>query len=118
MIAFTFIDEGSVGTKRHPKPIGYEDVVIPVGEKIRLPVTIVNKSVGAVVKFEGGPFRERHDGGLPVSSASILTASGYLRGDGDEYFYSRDEAMALNTILDELGPVTVISGILRVTYYG
>jgi hypothetical protein len=118
MIAFTFIDEAAIGTKRHPKPIGYGDIPVPVGEGIRLLVTMVNKSVGALVKFEGGPFRERHDGGLPISSADILTASGYLRGEGDEYFYSRDEAIAFNTVLDSLGPVTITSGILRVTYYG
>jgi hypothetical protein len=118
MIAFTFIDSKSLGGSRHPKPILYEDIEVVAGGVTNLTQANVRKSVGALVKFEGGMFRERHDGGLPVSSASILTAVGYLRSDGDEYFYSRDEASLFSTVLDLLGPVTVTEGILRVTYYG
>ena len=28
MITFAFIDGASVGSKRHPKPIGYEDIAV------------------------------------------------------------------------------------------
>jgi hypothetical protein len=118
MIGFIFLDEAGVGKKRHPKPVGYGDIPIPVGMSIGLSKLLASKSVAVLVKYEGGPFRERHDGGGPVSNANILSASGYLRGDGDEYFYSRDEAPLLNVILDSAGPVTITSGILRVTYYG
>lgn len=117
MIAFTFIDSKSLGN-RHPKPIAYEDINIPLVGTVVLTQANVRKSVGAAVRFEGGPFRERHDGGLPVCSASILTASGYPRNDGDEYFYSREEALLLVIVLDTLGPLIATSGILRVTYYG
>lgn len=114
MIAFTFIDEAAIGKKRHPKPIGYED--INVENVTNLTPSNVRKCVGALVKFEGGPFRERHDGGQPISSVVVVDASGYLRSDGDEYFYSRDEAPLLAVILDiENGAV---NGVLRVTYYG
>lgn len=116
MISFAFIDEAGVGKKRHPKPIGYEDIIVT--GVIRLTPAFARRCVGALVKFEGGPFRSRMDGGLPVSSASIITASGYLRGDGDEYFLSRDEAQVFNAVLDLLGPVAVTNGMLRVTYYG
>jgi len=118
MISFAFIDEAGVGKKRHPKPIAYEDIVVPVGQVIQLTPVNSRKCVGALVRFESGPFRSRMDGGLPVSSASVLTASGYLRSDGDEYFLSRDEAPLFNVILDTLGAFAATEGILRVTYYG
>ena len=118
MIAFTFIDSKSLGGSRHPKPIAYEDIAISVNGVINLTPANARKCVGALVKFEGGPFRCRMDGGLPVASASILTASGYQRFDGDEYFMSRDEASLFNVILDILGPLAATEGILRVTYYG
>lgn len=115
MISFTFLDK-SLGSK-HPKPILYEDVSVGVGTTVLAPAN-VRKCVGALVRFEGGPFRERHDGGLPVSSASILTASGYARNDGDEYFFGREEALLLAVVLDTLGPMVATAGVLRVTYYG
>lgn len=118
MIAFTFIDSASLGSKRHPKPIAYQDIPVGISGVVNLLQINVRKSVGALVRFEGGPFRERHDGGLPVVSASILTASGYPRFDGDEYFFSREEAILLSVILDTLGPLVATEGILRVTYYG
>jgi len=118
MIAFTFIDSKSLGGNRHPKPIAYEDIVIPLSGIVNLTQENVRKSVGALVRFESGPFRERHDGGLPVCSASILTASGYPRNDGDEYFFGREEALLLSVVLDTLGPLVATEGILRVTYYG
>ena len=118
MISFTFIDSKALGGSRHPKPISYQDISVIVGRTITLTPSNVRKCVGAVVRFEGGPFRERHDGGLPVASASILTASGYPRNDGDEYFFGREEALLLAVILDTLGPLVATEGILRVTYYG
>ena len=118
MIAFTWIDTTSLGNKRHPKPIAYEDIPVGLSGIVNLTKSNVRKSVGSLVRFESGPFRERHDGGLPVCSASILTASGYPRNDGDEYFFSRDEGMLLSVVLDTLGPLVATEGILRVTYYG
>lgn len=118
MIAFTFIDSKSLGGSRHPQPIAYEDIAVGLTGTVTLTQANVRKSVGALVRFEGGPFRERHDGGLPVCSASILTASGYPRSDGDEYFFGREEAILLVVILDTLGPLVATEGILRVTYYG
>jgi len=117
MISFVFLDE-SFGKKRHPTPILYEDINVPTTGVSKLTPANVRKCVGALVRYEGGPFRERHDGGLAVSSASILTASGYLRSDGDEYFYGREEALRLTMVLDMLGPLTPTEGMLRVTYYG
>lgn len=120
MLSFVFLDQ-SFGMKRHPKPltggVGV-NINVPVVGVTNLNTVMVRKSVGVLVKYESGPFREWHDGGLPVSSASILTASGYLRGDGDEYFYSREEALLFSVVLDILGPVTATEGMLRVTYYG
>jgi len=118
MIAFTFIDSTSLGSKRHPKPIAYEDINVPLNRVVNLTQVNVRKSVGALIRFESGPFRERHDGGLPICSASILTASGYPRNDGDEYFFSREEALLLSVVLDTLGPLVATEGMLRVTYYG
>jgi hypothetical protein len=118
MIAFSFIDESGVGKKRHPKPVAYDDIPVPVGESITLTKMNNRKCVGALVRFEGGPFRVRVDGGSPVSTLSILTASGYLRSDGDEYFCSREESQYLIAILDVNGPLPATEGILRVTYYG
>jgi hypothetical protein len=118
MIAFTFLDQSGVGTKRHPHPIGYEDLPIGLGQSIHLTPKQARKCVGALIRFEGGPFRVRMDGGAPVSTLSILTASGYLRSDGDEYFCSKEEAQAIVTILDVNGPLPATEGILRVTYYG
>jgi hypothetical protein len=118
MIAFSFINESALAGKRHPKPIGYEDINIVVGQVTNLSKSITQQSVAVLVKFEGGPFRQRHDGGLPVSDASILSASGYLRGDSDEIFLSRDESIMFSVVLDTLGPLPAVNGILRVTYYG
>lgn len=118
MIAFTFIDSKSLGGNRHPKPIVYQDLPVGLTGVVNLLQANIRKSVGALVRFEGGPFRERHDGGLPVCSASILTASGYPRSDGDEYFFSREEGIFLSVVLDTLGPLVATEGILRVTYYG
>jgi len=117
MISFVFLDE-SFGKKKHPTPIAYEDISVSLVGVTVLTKSNVRKCVGALVRFEGGPFRERHDGGLPVASASILTASGYPRNDGDEYFFSREEALRLCVVLDTLGPLVATEGILRVTYYG
>lgn len=118
MISFAFIDESGVGKKRHPQPIGYEDLSIPIGEVLHLTPMLSRKCVGALIAFEGGPFRVRMDGGLPVSNASMLLASGYPRDDGDEYFCSREEAQYIVFILDVNGPLPATEGILRVTYYG
>ena len=118
MIAFTFIDSTSLGSKRHPKPIVYQDIPVGLTGIVNLLPANARKSVGALIRFEGGPFRERHDGGLPVCSASMLTASGYPRNDGDEYFFSREEALLFSVVLDTLGPLVATEGILRVTYYG
>lgn len=108
MIAFTFLDE-SLGRKRHPKPNGYDDLVVS-GVTV-LTLAKVRKSVGALINFEGGPFRERHDGGQPVDNVS-----GYLRSGGDEYFYSREEALLFAVVIDTV--TGGVSGTLRVTYYG
>jgi hypothetical protein len=119
MVSFAFIDSKSLGGGRHPKPIGYQDIPVSIATGVTvMNPSNVRKCVGAVVRFEGGPFRERHDGGLPVASASILTASGYPRNDGDEYFFGREEALLFAVILDTLGPLVATEGILRVTYYG
>lgn len=118
MIAFSFVNEAGVGKKRHPQPQGYEDLAIGLGQNVRLTPALSRKCVGALVRFEGGPFRVRMDGGLPISNASILLASGYLRSDGDEYFCSREESQSLLVILDVNGPLPATEGILRVTYYG
>jgi len=115
MISFVFLDQ-SFGSKKHPKPIAYEDVVLVAGQVSVLTPSNVRKCVGALVSFENGPFRERHDGGAAVDSATIANASGYLRSSGDEYFFSREEALRLSVILaTSLGAA---DGILRVTYYG
>jgi len=111
MITFAFIDGASVGSKRHPKPIGYEDIAVVVGEVVTLSKVLARKCVGALVNFENGPFRVRMDGGFPEDNVS-----GYLRSAGDEYFMSRDEAISLAVVIDATaGGVT---GALRVTYYG
>lgn len=116
MIAFTFEDQ-SFGKKKHPKPIAYEDISVPVGGVVvNLTKMNVRKSVGALVNFENGPFRERHDGGLPVINVVSASASGYFRSSGDEYFFSREEAIAFSIILDTANGAT--EGMLRVTYYG
>lgn len=117
MLSFVFLDQ-SIGTKKHPKPILYQDLPVGVTGTVVLTPSKVRMCVGALVRFEGGPFRERHDGGLPIASASILIASGYPRSDGDEYFFGRDEALLLAVVLDTLGPLVATEGILRVTYYG
>ena len=114
MISFSFVDESAIGKRRHPKPIGYQDIV--VSNVTRLTPSIVRDCVGALVKFEGGPFRQRHDGGLSISNAVAASASGYLRSDGDEYFYSRDESLLFSVVLDTASGA--VSGMLRVTYYG
>ena len=115
MISFTFADE-SMGKRRHPKPIAYEDIVVTVGQVSVLTPSNVRKCVGALVSFENGPFRERHDGGAGVDSATIADASGYLRSSGDEYFFSREEALRLSVILAT--SMGAADGVLRVTYYG
>jgi hypothetical protein len=118
MIAFVFLDQ-SFGSKKHPKPIIYEDISVPFVGVAVLTTANVRKCVGALIRFESGPFRERHDGtGAPVSNSAIAIASGYLRSDGDEYFYSREEALRLVVILDTLGLLAATEGMLRVTYYG
>ena len=116
MIAFTFIDSKSLGSSRHPKPIAYEDINIPIGDTINLTPSNVRKCVGALVNFENGPFRVRMDGGNPVDSATLGTASGYLRSSGDEYFCSREEAQTFVAILSPVNGA--VDGALRVTYYG
>jgi hypothetical protein len=120
MIAFTFIDSKSLGGNRHPVPIGYEDIAVPAtGVVVTLTQENVRKCVGALVNFENGPFRERHDGlsgGVPVINAVSASASGYFRSSGDEYFYGRGEALAFMVILDTTNGAT--EGMLRVTYYG
>ncbi len=116
MIAFTFEDQ-SFGKKKHPIPIAYDDIAVPVGgEVVNLVKANVRKSVGALVNFENGPFRERHDGGKPVINVVSASASGYARSSGDEYFFSRAEALAFSVILDTTNGAT--EGMLRVTYYG
>lgn len=109
MIAFIFADE-SLG-KKHPKPIAYEDIAVVVGVVSVLAPANVRKCVGALINFENGPFRVRMDGGLPVDGVS-----GYLRSAGDEYFFSREEALRLSVVIDTIAGG--VSGSLRVTYYG
>lgn len=112
MITFAFVDGASVGTKRHPKPIGYEDIsVTEVAVIYSLTKSLARKCVGALINFENGPFRVRMDGGQPQENVS-----GYLRSAGDEYFLSRDEAIALSVVLDTIAGG--VNGALRVTYYG
>ena len=116
MIAFTFLDDKSI-KGRHPEAKLYEDIgLIVVGTPAVLTPKNARKCVGALVKWEGTNFRVRMDGGQPVGSGTILTASGYLRQDGDEYFCSRDEAMKLVCVIDEISGG--VSGFMRVTYYG
>jgi len=116
MIAFTFEDQ-SFGKKKHPVPIAYEDIIVPAtGVVVNLTQENMQKSVGALVNFENGPFRERHDGGVPVINAASALASGYLRSSGDEYFFSRAEGKVFAVILDTTNGAT--EGMLRVTYYG
>ena len=110
MLAFTFEDQ-SFGKKRHPKPIAYEDVVVGLVGVTVLTKSNAQKCVGALVNFENGPFRARWDGGAPVNGTS-----GYLRSAGDEYFFSREEALRLVVIIDTIAGG--VSGTLRVTYYG
>lgn len=115
MISFVFIDE-SLGLRRHPKPIAYEDIsVTVVGVGVPLSSN-TRKCVGALVSFENGPFRERHDGGAPVDGVTSALSSGYLRSSGDEFFYSREEILKLVVILSVNNGAA--NGILRVTYYG
>jgi len=116
MIAFTFIDSKSLGGNRHPRPIGYEDIVGSLTQPVTLSNILARKCVGALVNFENGPFRVRMDGGEPVDSATLGTASGYLRSSGDEYFCSREEALAFVAILSPVNGAA--DGALRVTYYG
>ena len=115
MISFVFLDE-SIGKKRHPKPINYEDIIVTLGEVARLTPSKTVKCVGALVNFENGPFRVRHDGGAVVDNVTVTSASGYLRSSGDEYFFSREEALRLNVILAP--SIGAVDGVLRVTYYG
>jgi hypothetical protein len=115
MISFTFLDE-SIGKKKHPIPFAYEDISVSLVGVTVLTKSNVRKCVGALINFENGPFRTRHDGGLPVDNVLIASASGYLRSSGDEYFFSREEALRLVIILS---PVSgAVDGMLRVTYYG
>lgn len=115
MISFIFADE-SMGSKRHPIPIAYDDISLVVGRVSNLTPSKVRKCVGALVNFESGPFRTRHDGGVPIDNALIATASGYLRAAGDEYFFGREEALKLSVILSVASGA--VDGMLRVTYYG
>jgi hypothetical protein len=115
MISFVFLDQ-SLGSKKHPKPIAYEDIVLVAGQVSALTPSSVRRCVGALVSFESGPFRTRHDGGAAVDSATIANASGYLRSSGDEYFYSREEAFKFSAILAT--SAGAVDGVLRVTYYG
>ena len=110
MISFVFLDS-SMGMKKHPVPIGYEDLIVAVVGVTNLTQAKARKCVGALVNFEGGPFRVRMDGGLPVDGVS-----GYLRSAGDEYFCSREEALRLAVVIN--ATAGGVSGILRVTYYG
>jgi hypothetical protein len=111
MISFTFPDEAILGKKRHPIPFEYDDISVSGSGVFNLTASKLRKCVGALIKFETGPFRERHD-----RAGSASTTSGYLRSDGDEYFYSREEAQAFTVVIDTvLGGTT---GTLRVTYYG
>jgi hypothetical protein len=115
MIAFVFQDK-SLG-ERHPKVIAYEDIAVPLVGVAVLTPSNVRKCVAALVNFESGPFRVRWDGkGASVDSATIATASGYLRSSGDEYFFSREEAQRLVVILAQTAGA--VDGMLRVTYYG
>lgn len=110
MISFTFEDT-SFGKKQHPKPIAYEDIVVPLVGVTGLTKSNVRKCVAALVNFENGPFRARWDGGAPINNTS-----GYLRSGGDEYFFSREEALLLAVVIDTSAGGA--SGTLRVTYYG
>jgi hypothetical protein len=114
MISFVFLDE-AIGKKRHPKPIAYEDITVGLVGVSSLTPGNVRKCVGALVNFENGPFRTRHDGGLPIDNVLIASASGYLRSSGDEYFFSREEALRLVIILSVANGAA--DGMLRVTYY-
>lgn len=113
MISFAFIDEAGVGRKRHPKPIAYDDLTVAIGQKIHLTPANARRCVGALIKWEGSPFRVRMDGGNPIGTGTV---SGYLRSDGDEYFCSREEAQMIVTVVDEVAGGT--GGFMRVTYYG
>lgn len=117
MISFVFLDQ-SFGLKRHPMPIGYQDIPVVVASLgVSVPLaSLVRKCVGALISYENGPFRERHDGGAPVDGVTSALSSGYLRSSGDEYFYSRSEMEKLAVILSVNNSAT--DGILRVTYYG
>lgn len=110
MISFVFLDS-SMGMKKHPIPIGYDDITVLVAGTTNLIQAKARKCVGALVNFENGPFRVRMDGGLPIEGVS-----GYLRSAGDEYFCSREEALRLAVVLDTTAGA--VSGTLRVTYYG
>ena len=113
MIAFSFVNEADTGNKRHPIPQAYEDITVVIAESAVFTAALKNKCVAALVKWEGGPFRVRMDGGNPVG---LGTVSGYLRQDGDEYFCSRAEAQKLVTVIDQVAGGT--TGFMRVTYYG
>lgn len=116
MIAFTFADE-SIGKKKHPAPIAYEDISVSLVGVTTLTKSNIRKCVGALINFENGPFRTRHDGlGAPVDGATAALSSGYLRSSGDEYFFSREEALRLVVILSVINGAA--DGMLRVTYYG
>ena len=115
MIAFTFLDDKSI-KGRHPEAKLYEDISVVIGTPRTLTPSNARKCVGALVKWEGTNFRVRMDGGNPVGTGTIATVSGYLRQDGDEYFCSRDEAMKLVCVIDEVSGG--VSGFMRVTYYG
>ena len=116
MIAFTFLDDKSI-KGRHPESKLYEDIgPIVAGTPRTLTPSNARKCVGALIKWEGTNFRVRMDGGNPVGTGTISTVSGYLRQDGDEYFCSRDEAMKLVCVIDEISGG--VSGFMRVTYYG
>lgn len=112
MIAFTFLDDKSI-KGRHPQTVAYEDIVVTIGTPVTLSPKNARKCVGALVKWEGTNFRVRMDGGNPVGTAPV---SGYLRQDGDEYFCSRDEAIKLVCVIDQVSGG--VSGFMRVTYYG
>lgn len=111
MISFSFTDEESVGKKRFPIPFEYDDISITVGGIGKFILSKSGKSVVILVRFEGGPFRFRMDGGLPVDGLS-----GYLVSDGDQYFFSREEALRFSCVIDTTSGG--VSGFLRTTYYG
>jgi hypothetical protein len=110
MISFSFSDTKSCDG-RHPAPQAYEDITVTIGPVSILTPSLVGQCVGALVNFENGPFRVRMDGGNPVNGTS-----GYLRSGGDEYFFSREEALRLVVIIDQAAGG--VNGSLRVTYYG